>query len=141
MGFCRHQSTSLLTGRVVWCGAKSWAKLCGGCRRGEVWTCDFSIHGRCVHPKNLLGEEKKVLRAPVLSWHYLRSPCPVHAADSQSLPVSLFKRERIRAAEPLALMIDSIILNSNCRKKKKERVSPMIKPTARRGGLPLKFFT
>lgn len=74
--------------------------------------------GDACTQKIYLGRKEKVLRAPVLSWHYLRSPCPVRAADSQSLPLSLFKWERIRAAEPLALMIDSIILNGNCRKKK-----------------------
>lgn len=116
----------------------SSAEAAGEARFGLVTSPSM---GDACTQKTYLGRKEKVLRAPVLSWHYLRSPCPVHAADSQSHPLSLFKRERIRAAEPLALMIDSIILNSNCRKKKKERVSPMIKPTARRGGLPLKFFT
>lgn len=42
--------------------------------------------------------------------------CLVGGANSQSLlHPSLFKWKKIRAVEPIALMIDSIILNGNCK--------------------------
>lgn len=42
--------------------------------------------------------------------------CLVGGANSQSLlHPSLFKWKKIRAVEPIALMIDSIMLNSNCK--------------------------
>lgn len=59
-----------------------------------------------------------------LSWRTRLHSCSrvrdadlVGGANSQSLlHPSLFKWEKIRAVEPIALMTDSIILNDNCKK-------------------------